>query len=90
MNAMHPLLKRYIPLADMLAATFGEDCEVVLHDLAVPEHSVVYVANGQVTGRCIGQGIEHLVQEVMQADGPEQDYAVNDYFHKHGRLIHSR
>ena len=89
MNAMHPLLKRYIPLADMLAATFGEDCEVVLHDLAVPEHSVVYVANGQVTGRCIGQGIEHLVREVMQADGPEQDYAVNDYFHKHGRLIRS-
>lgn len=88
-NDMHPLLKRYIPLADMLAATFGEDCEVVLHDLADPEHSVVYVANGQVTGRRIGQGIEHLVREVMQADGPEQDYAVNDYFHKHGRLIRS-
>lgn len=86
---MHPLLKRYIPLADMLTATFGEDCEVVLHDLAVPEHSVVYVANGKVTGRRIGQGIEHLVREVLQADGPGQDYAVNDYFHKHGRLIRS-
>ena len=86
---MHPLLKRYIPIADMLNATFGEDCEVVLHDLADPEHSVVYVANGQVTGRALGQGIEHLVREVMQADGPEQDFAVNDYFHKGGRLIRS-
>lgn len=86
---MHPSLKRYIPLADMLTATLGEDCEVVLHDLADPEHSVVYVANGRVTGRRIGQGIEHLVREVMQSEGPEQDYAVNDYFHHHGRLIRS-
>ena len=34
----------YVPMADMLLATFGEDVEVVLHDLADPEHSVVYVA----------------------------------------------
>ncbi|MBO6204251.1 MAG: PAS domain-containing protein, partial [Selenomonas sp.] len=34
---MHPKLKAYIPMADMLAATFGDECEVVLHDIADPE-----------------------------------------------------
>lgn len=56
---MNPLLKSYVPLMDMLGATFGQDCELILHDLADPEHSVVYVVNGSVTGRKVGQGIEH-------------------------------
>ena len=81
---MHPLLKRYIPLADMLVATFGEDCEVVLHDLAVPEHSVVHSQWSGDRAPYWARHLEHLVREVMQADGTEQDYAVNDYFHKHG------
>ena len=33
------VLKPYIPVAELLAATFGPDCEVVLHDLAAPERS---------------------------------------------------
>jgi len=63
---MHPRLKAYIPMADMLAATFGDECEVVLHDIADPEHSVVYVANGTVTGREIGQGFEHFVKNTIE------------------------
>ena len=86
---MNPSLRRYVPLMDMLGAVFGEDCELVLHDLREPEHSVVYVVHGQVTGRETGQGIEHLVREVMSAGPLTQDYAVNDYFRKKGKLIRS-
>ena len=86
---MNPSLRRYVPLMDMLGAVFGEDCELVLHDLREPEHSVVYVVHGQVTGREVGQGIEHLVREVMSAGPLTQDYAVNDYFRKKGKLIRS-
>lgn len=86
---MNPLLKPYIPLADMLVETFGADCEAVLHDLQDPEHSVVYVANGSVTGREVGQGIEHLVREAVSTSGFAKDYAVNDYFRKKGKLIRS-
>ena len=83
---MHPRLKAYIPMADMLAATFGDECEVVLHDIADPEHSVVYVANGTVTGREIGQGFEHFVKNTIE-HGASSEYAVNDFFHKKGKLI---
>lgn len=86
---MNQLLNPYIPLMDMLGATFGQDCELVLHDLADPEHSVVYVVNGEVTGRKVGQGIEHLVREMLHAGGTSQDFAVNDYFRKKGKLIRS-
>ena len=86
---MNPLLKSYVPLMDMLGATFGQDCEFILHDLADPEHSVVYVVNGSVTGRKVGQGIEHLVKDMLSAGDIAQDFAVNDYFRKRGKLIRS-
>ena len=44
-------LRPYVPLAQMLVQTLGPDCEVVLHDLDTPAHSVVYVENPSVTGR---------------------------------------
>lgn len=47
---MRPIFLPYVSIADMLTQTFGSDCEVVLHDLNDPEHSVVYVSNGTVTG----------------------------------------
>lgn len=46
---------------NLVGATFGPACEVVLHDLRRPQSSVVEVANGNVTGRAVGQGIRDLV-----------------------------
>ena len=40
-------------IAQDIAAEFGADCEVVIHDLKTqePEHSIIYIVNGHVTGR---------------------------------------
>ena len=38
-------LQPYISMADMLARTFGKECEIVLYDMTNPQHSVVYAAN---------------------------------------------
>jgi len=73
-------LAAYVPLADMLVKTFGQDCEVVLHDLGQPEHSVVYVANPQVTGRKVGENFDHLVRQVILSSELAEDYVVNYYF----------
>mgnify|MGYP004547786747 CR=1 FL=1 len=54
----------YIPLAQMLVQTLGPDCEVVLHDLDNPAHSVVYVENPSVTGRKVGESFD-----IKDADG---------------------
>lgn len=63
---MNPKLKSYITVADMIARTWGAECEVVLHAVEDPEHSVVYVVNGHVTGREIGQSFEHFVKSAME------------------------
>ena len=45
----HGKLKLLTQVAEGIAAQFGKDCEVVIHDLdAEPEHSIVFIANGHV------------------------------------------
>ena len=56
---IHPVLLPYVGVSDLLVRTFA-DCEVVLHDLTVPQRSVVYVANPVVTGRKVGESFERL------------------------------
>ena len=44
-------------IGQMIAAQFGEHCEVVLHDLTRPyDNTIVAIWNGHVTGRCVGGG----------------------------------
>lgn len=77
---MNQLLKTYFPIADMLAETFGEDCEVVIHDLEQPDSSVVYVANGTVTNRRKGQSFDHLVRNVLLSKNFRDDRVTNYLF----------
>lgn len=87
---MKKFLERYIPMADMVAKTFGEDCEVVIHDLSDPQHSVVYVANNSVTGRRIGDSFNQLVTDVMFSKALDEGFVANYYFTaENGRLIRS-
>ena len=77
---MKPLFLPYVSIADMLTQTYGPDCEVVLHDLSVPEHSVVYVSNSSVTGRRPGDSFDQLVRQVILSSERQGDYAANYYF----------
>ena len=55
-------------IAADLASQFGPDCEVVIHDLktAEPEHSIVYIVNGHVTNRDIGDGPSSAVFDAIR------------------------
>jgi len=44
-------------IVEGLQRTIGRNVEVVLHDLSRPGHSVVAIANGQLTGRSVGSPI---------------------------------
>lgn len=70
-------LQRYIPIANLIAKTFGKDCEVVIHDLSIPQNSVVFTVNNHVTGRQIGQSFEHLVKQVLLSKNFDGDYTAN-------------
>ena len=48
-------------LADGIAAQFGDKCEVVIHDVNNMDHSIVYIVNGHVSGRKVGDGGSRVV-----------------------------
>ena len=77
---MNAVLKNYIAVADIIAGTFGNGCEVVVHDLEQPDKSVVYVANGHVTGRKEGQTFDHLVKNVLLSNNFKDDRVINYLF----------
>ncbi|WP_304942316.1 helix-turn-helix transcriptional regulator [Vallitalea guaymasensis] len=75
--------KKLIPykaLADMIADSFGKKCEVIIHDLSTPQSSVVYVVNGHITGREVGQSFDHLVKQVLLSKNFKDDYNANYTF----------
>lgn len=55
-------------IARDLASQFGPDCEVVIHDLKTtePEHSIVYIVNGHVTNRDVGDGPSNAVFDAIR------------------------
>ena len=68
------MLQFLFRLAKALAAQFGPDCEVVIHDLLSndPDSSIVAIENGHVSGRKVGDGPSHVVLEALQG-GSTQD-----------------
>lgn len=86
---MHAQLEPYVPVADMIVRTFGEDCEVLLHDLTTPQHSVVYAANSRVTGRRVGESFRNLVPKALFSNEKGEPFVANYYYEHNGRLIRS-
>ena len=67
-----PFLDQYIPLVEFLGQSMGPNVEIVLHDLDVPDQSIVAIANAHISGRKIG--------------GPVTDFAL--WFMKQGDANH--
>lgn len=67
MNYSLELLKQ---LAHGFAAQFGNSCEVVIHDLKKKdlESSIVYIENGHVSNRRLGDGPSEIVLETLNKD----------------------
>ena len=68
------LLELLEQIAKAIAAQFGSNCEVVLHELSGKSaySSIVAIENGHVTGRKVGDGPSHVVLEQL---GHEDDNA---------------
>ena len=55
-----------------IAAQFGSSCEVVVHDLSRdPDRSIVFILNGHVSGRKVGDGASTVVMEQLRTNDPE-------------------
>jgi predicted transcriptional regulator YheO len=83
-----PNLKR---MMQMLAAQFGKDSEIVLHDLSKDySHTIVAIENSWVTGRNVGDGGTNLGLEVLR-NPPCTNGDLYTYFNKtaDGRMLRS-
>lgn len=60
------ILEQYIPLVEFLGEAMGSSCEVVLHDLAVPDESIVAIANGHISGRKLGGPVTNFALWFMK------------------------
>ena len=79
-------------MAHALAAQFGTNCEIVVHDLTCPdpEHSIVAIEHGDVTGRKLGDGPSHIVLETLHADSSKlQDRLAYLTRTKDGKILKS-
>ena len=81
-------------LAHAISSHYGESCEVVIHDLTendAADHSIIYIENGHVTGRKIGDGASAVVlEQLSKANDPgAQDHI--GYFTKseNGKILKS-
>ncbi|MDF2680890.1 MAG: hypothetical protein K0R47_2080 [Brevibacillus sp.] len=79
MKKTHPILASYIPVVEGLARTFGEHCEVVLHDLTDDiSSSIIAIHNGHVSGRQIGSPVTNLaLQSLRSAKLTEEAFDLN-------------
>lgn len=86
-------LEFYKRLAKALANEFGENCEVLVHDLTGgdPEHTIVTIENGHVSQRQQGDGPSQIALEAMQAQHPEELKDRTGYLLKthDGRILKS-
>ena len=80
MDDILSVLKR---MGDAIARTFGDNCEVVVHDLKNErENTIVYIKNGHVSNRKLGDGASALVlNAINQTETKHQDklnYIIKD------------
>ncbi len=71
-----------------IVGAFGRHCEVVLHDLSRPEHSIVWI-EGNVTGRRVGGGITDLGLAKLRLGDPQQDLIGYVTQTKDGKVLRS-
>lgn len=64
-------------IAQCIAMQFGENCEVVLHDLTLPyDKTIVAIWNGHITGRKIGDGGTNAGLEILKGSAsPDDQYS---------------
>lgn len=64
-------------IAKAIAATFGGNCEVVVHDVSGKgnDSTIVAIENGHVTGRKVGDGASQVVlEQELDADAQPGDH----------------
>lgn len=72
------LAHKYIPLVDFLSQALGSNFEVVLHDVSVPDSSIIAIGNNHISKRQVGGPVTDLALKIVKAGLKDnQDFIVN-------------
>ncbi|WP_242861080.1 helix-turn-helix transcriptional regulator [Clostridium scatologenes] len=72
------LIEKHIPIAEFISEILGDNCEVLIHDVTNPNHSVIFIKNGHLSGRRIGAPITNLVLNIIQNKSyKNKDFVAN-------------
>ena len=82
---MNPKLRILIPVVRGLAKILGRDYEVNLHDVSIPERSLVLCENGYVTGRSEGGPMTDFGLLMLQSEEYQSREGVFNYLAKNNR-----
>ena len=82
---MNPKLRILIPVVRGLAKILGKDYEVNLHDVSIPERSLVLCENGYVTGRSEGGPMTDVGLLMLQSEEYQSREGVFNYLAKNNR-----
>lgn len=72
---MKPSEKEYLlnfvsRLSEGLGQALGKNCEIVVHDFASPENSIIAITNGSLTGRQVGDTLDALGLQLLKNHPP--------------------
>lgn len=76
------ILDIYKGLVPFLGEALGKDCEVVLHDFREPGHSVIAIANGNISGRHVGAPATDFILKLLQMDKKQHQQSVTNIMGK--------
>lgn len=88
-NDLHPILQSIKPIVKGIAKTFGKNCEVVLHDITDPYHSIVAIENAHVSGRGIGGSMSQANIDAIKKGNFEEDQLNYTKKTPDGRILKS-
>ena len=84
--------KMVTQIARGIARQFGQNCEVVVHrlDLKSKNSKIVYIENGHVSDRKLGDGPSHIVLEALKKNPETLEDKLNYLTKSHdGRILKS-
>lgn len=85
---MNGALKKFIPIADMLADMIGADCQIVIYDLSEKENGIAYVSNNTLAQSEVAQKVNPVIAQMLSAQALSERYSANSLFvTKDKRLI---
>ncbi|KOR87921.1 helix-turn-helix transcriptional regulator [Paenibacillus solani] len=85
MKQSQKLLESYFPIASFIAAIIGPQCEVVVHDISDPERSIIFIENGHISGRRVGDASTDLVLKILKAEAYREEQFIANYKASGGR-----